>query len=321
MLALSNKGVDKVPKYKVYLNEHIDEDALNTLQKYATVTNNLDELKDIDAMIIRAEKVSRSMIEESKKLKVIGKHGIGYDSIDIGAAKEHDVKVVYTPEANVQSVSELIIALMTNVVRNISLSFEKGKKGENKSIAPKELMGYQLNNKTLGLIGAGKIGLNTSKIAKHGFDMKIVVYDPFVTEQQCSQVGIEKVDRLEDLMMIADFVSVSVPLTKDTKHLINERALRFMKPHAVLINTSRGGVIDEKALYTFLAEKKLFAAASDVFEHEPPTSKNPLLSLDNFVATPHIGANTAEAMKLMGSTVVKEVITVLEGKTPNYRVV
>lgn len=308
-------------KFKVFINEHIDKDALNLLQEQAVITNNLDELEEVDAIILRALHVDSDMIKEAKNLKVIGKHGIGYDSIDINVAKEKGIKVVYTPHANVQSVAELIIAYMTNIARNVSLTFEKVKSNQIQSIAPKEFIGYEINNKTLGLVGCGKIGQKVAEIAKNGFNMNLIAYDPFVSIEDCKKYGIEKVNELEDLMYRADIVSVSVPLTRDTYHLIGEAAINQMKSSAILINTSRGGVVDEEALYQALKTNKIFAAASDVFEQEPPTTENLLLSLDNFVATPHIGANTVEAMKLMGTTVVDEVLRILNGKEANHRVV
>ncbi|WP_185971032.1 hydroxyacid dehydrogenase [Alkalicoccobacillus porphyridii] len=307
-------------KYKILLKEHIDKNALEILKESCTITDDFDEIENVDAIIIRAEKVTREMIAKAKKLKVIGKHGVGYDSIDIQASKEFGIDVVYTPIANIQSVGELIIALMMNTARNVSLSFERGKKNLNKTIAPKELIGYQLNHKKLGIVGAGKINRIAANIAKVGFNMEVLAYDPFISEEDCNELGFKKAQSLEWVMETSDFISISVPLTGDTKHLINKTMLDLMKSSAILINTSRGGVVDEDALYHALYNKSIFAAASDVFVNEPPTHENKLLSLDNFVATPHVGANTHEAMELMGSTVVNEVLLVLNGRTPNYRV-
>ncbi|WP_144560276.1 hydroxyacid dehydrogenase [Shouchella miscanthi] len=305
--------------FKILLTEHIDVNAMKTLEEYCTITQDVNEIDVVDGMIIRAEKVTRDMIAKAKNLKVIGKHGVGYDSIDIKAAKEYGINVVYTPQANIQSVGELIIALAMNMARNVSLSFERGKQDKNKTIAPKELTGYQLSKKTFGIVGAGKISRIAATIAKQGFNMEVLAYDPYISREECDQLGIQKVD-LDLLMTSADFVSISVPLTENTKHLINESKLQLMKPSAILINTSRGGVVDEEALYNALIHKHIYAAASDVFVKEPPTSENKLLSLENFVATPHIGANTHEAMALMGSTVVNEVLLVLRDEKPNYSV-
>lgn len=308
-------------KYKIFLNEHIIPSALEKLQDYADITNELTEIENIDAIIIRTTEVSREMIEKAKNLKVIGKHGIGYDSIDIKASKENGVKVVYTPKANVQSVAELIVGLMISVSRNIALAREKNKKNENITIAPKDLVGMELSGKTLGLVGAGNIGLTTSNILKQGFNMNVIAYDPFIDDSLCKEYGIHKVDKLEDVMSKADYITISVPLNDGTRYIIDENMLKLCKSHAVIINTSRGGVVDEKALYQALVNDKIFGAASDVFEVEPPTSENPLINLDNFVSTPHIGAATEEALERMGETVVDEVLKVLEGKEPKFRVV
>ena len=306
-------------RFRVLLTEHIDQKAINTLEEYCSVTNDLNEIDVVDAIIIRAEKVTREMIGKAKKLKVIGKHGVGYDSIDVQAAKDYGIQVVYTPVANIQSVGELIIALMMNTARNVSLSFERGKQNKNREIAPKELIGYQLKQKKFGIVGAGKISRIAANIAKLGLNMDVFAYDPFISKDECEKLGFKKLD-LETLMTVSDFVSISVPLNESTNHLINKSMLDLMKPSAVLINTSRGGVVDEDALYNALYQKSIFAAASDVFVNEPPTNENKLLGLDNFVATPHIGANTYEAMELMGATVVNEVLLVLNEKQPNYSV-
>ncbi|MEK4197956.1 hydroxyacid dehydrogenase [Cytobacillus sp. FSL K6-0265] len=306
---------------KIFLNEYIHPTAVDKLKKHAEIVSDFKNAEEIDAIILRTTNVSREIIEKASNLKVIGKHGVGYDTIDINAAKDYGVKVVYTPKANVQSVAELIVALMTNVARNTSIAFEKVRKSEVKTIAPKELIGVELQGKTLGLVGIGNIALGAADILKNGYKMKVIGYDPYVSEEKCQDLGINKCENLEAMLGEADFINISVPLTDSTRKMIDLEKLKCCKPNAIIVNTARGGVIDEEALYYALKTGIIRAAASDVFIQEPPTAENPLTQLDNFVPTPHLGACTEEAMIRMGMTVVDEVLAVLKGEEPRYPVV
>ncbi|MGM0900589.1 MAG: hydroxyacid dehydrogenase [Bacillota bacterium] len=306
---------------KIFLNEYIHPTAVEKLKDYAEIVTDFENVEEIDAIILRTTNVSREIIEKASNLKVIGKHGVGYDTVDINAAKEYGVKVVYTPKANVQSVAELIVALMTNVARNTSIAFEKVKKSEVKMVAPKEMVGVELQRKTLGLVGMGNIALAATDILKNGYRMDVVGYDPFVSEERCQQLGIKKYESLEEMLGEADVINISVPLTESTRNMIDLEKLKCCKPNAIIVNTARGGVINEEDLYIALKTGVIRAAASDVFIQEPPTAENPLTQLENFVATPHLGACTEEAMIRMGMTVVDEVLAVLKGEEPQYLVV
>ncbi|WP_404332219.1 hydroxyacid dehydrogenase [Mesobacillus maritimus] len=306
---------------KIFLNEYIHPTAVEKLKDYAEIVTDFKNVEEIDAIILRTTNVSREIIEKASNLKVIGKHGVGYDTIDINAAKEYGVKVVYTPKSNVQSVAELIVALMTNVARNTSIAFEKVKKSEVKMVAPKEMVGVELQRKTLGLVGMGNIALAATDILKNGYRMDVVGYDPFVSEERYQQLGIKKYESLEEMLGEADFINISVPLTESTRNMIDLEKLKCCKPNAIIVNTARGGVINEEDLYFALKTGVIRAAASDVFIQEPPTAENPLTQLENFVATPHLGACTEEAMIRMGMTVVDEVLAVLKGEEPQYLVV
>ena len=305
----------------VYLNEFIHPDAKSILEQYAEIVTTFDRIDDIDAAIIRTDVVSREIISKSKNLKVIGKHGVGCDSIDLVAAKEFGVTVFNTPSANTNSVAELVVGLMLSISRNISFCDTKTKGEGFSRIAPPEMTGIELTNKTVGLIGMGNIARRVGEILKNGFNATLISFDPFCSREQAELYGIKKYDDLNEMIAASDIVNVSVPLTKGTENMISKEQLCCFKPNAILINAARGGIINENDLYDALKEGKLRAAACDAFVNEPPTGENMLMSLDNFCATPHIGANTEEALYRMGMEVVEELIRVLNGSEAKNRVV
>jgi D-3-phosphoglycerate dehydrogenase len=305
---------------KVYLSEYIHPKALEKLRERAEITDNFNNPEEIDAILTRVVDVNRKIMESCKNLKVIGKHGIGYNNIDVNSAKDLGIKVVYTPLANVNSVAELIVTLILNVSRNITMVNTKVRNSEYKTIAPKESIGIEIAGKTLGLVGMGNIARTAASILKNGFGVKVIGYDPFLTKERAEEFGITKYETIEELIADSDIVNISVPLTEGTRNLINEKSFDHFKPDAILINTARGGIVNEEALYGALKNGKLRGAACDVFVNEPPTGDNPLVSLANFIATPHVGANTEEALFRMGMTVVDEIFKVLDGKEPNYPV-
>lgn len=305
----------------VYLSEFIHPDAEKMLREHAEVVTNFDYAEEVDAIILRTAVVNRELISRAKKLKVIGKHGVGCDTIDLAAAKEYGIPVINTPTANTNSVAEAIVGLMLNISRNISYCDAKSRKEGFSRIAPPEMTGIELTDKAVGLVGMGNIARRVGEILKGGFSAKLMGYDPYCSQEQAEQWGIQKFDKLEDLLRESDIVNISVPLTKSTENMIAEKEFDCFKKNAILVNAARGGIVNEDALYTALKEGKLRAAACDAFVKEPPTGENKLMSLDNFCATPHIGANTEEALYRMGMEVVKEVLNVLDGKQPKHRVV
>lgn len=305
---------------KVYLSENIDAAALELLKSRAEIVSDFSHPEQLDAIIIRGARVTREVMEKAHKLKVIAKHGVGCDSIDVKAAKELGIQVVYTPVANVQSVAELIVALMTNIARNVCRAFDDVRASKVKKIAPADLIGVELHGKTVGLVGVGHISQLVAGILKNGYGMKAIGFDSYVDRVRFDKMGIEKFDDLKTMLSRADFVSISVPLTDSTRNMIGEAELRSFKPTAILVNASRGHIVDEKALHQALTQGWLRAAAFDVFADEPPGGSNPLMSLPNFIATPHIGACTEEAMQRTGKTIVEEVFRVLDGKEPLYPV-
>lgn len=306
---------------KVYLSEYIYPPAEALLRKKAEVVDNWDQIEELDAIILRTVDVTKEIIEKARNLKVIGKHGVGCNTIDLEAAKKKGIVVVNTPTANMNSVAELIVGLMLSAGRNISQCDAISKKEGFSRIAPTEMCGVELSGKTIGLVGMGNIARRVGEILKKGFDVTLVGYDPYCSQEQADALGIKKYDNLDDMLEISDFVNVSVPLLPSTRDLISAENFKHFKKDAVLINAARGGIVNEKDLKEALEKKMIRAAACDAFVNEPPTGNDPLMQVKNFCATPHIGADTEEALQRMGMEVVTDVLNVLEGKEPQHRVV
>lgn len=309
---------------RVHVTELIHENALKTLRKHANVVTwedpDVRDLSKADGVIVRAAVVDRAMMQAAPGLRVIGKHGVGLDAIDVAAAREFGKTVVFTPHANMEGVAELAVALMLAVARNIPYGHARLKAGAYEKVAPKELTGVELNGKTLGLVGLGRIGRRVGEICGKGFGMRLAGYDPFLPDAQFAELGIRKAATVEDLLPMADVISISVPLTPETASLINAERLGLCKKTAILVNTARGGIVEESALCEALQNGVIRAAASDVFASEPIRPENPLMALPNFAALPHIGASTEESLVRMGETVVADVLRVLKGEEPLYPV-
>lgn len=264
-------------------------------------------VEDLDAIIVRsATKVRKEIIDSAKNLKVIGRAGVGLDNIDVEYAKSKGIKVINTPGATSISVAELTIGLILAVMRKIAFADREMRKG----VWPKKKSkGIEMYGKTMGIIGIGRIGREVAKRAK-AFGMKVVYYDVYRPDESIEkELGIEYRD-LDSLLSEADVVSLHVPLTPDTKHLINRERIEKMKNGAILINAARGGTVDEEALYEALKSGKLYGAALDVYEHEP-VKESPLFELDNVVLTPHIGAQAKEGQIRAGVEVAERVADAL----------
>jgi len=308
---------------KVLVTDKLADEAIEMLKnngfevKYEELDHDglLKEIADYDALIVRSRtKVTADIIEKgaSGKLKVIGRAGIGVDNIDVKKATELGIKVVNAPTGSTISVAELAIAHMLALARFIPKADSSMKRGE---WLKKQLKGIELHGKTLGLIGSGRIAQHVAKIAK-GLGMNVLVYSPHCTDEKAEKMGARRAT-LEEVLRESDFVSLHIPKTEETYHLIDKEKLSLMKPTAYLINCARGGVVDEDALYEFLKEGKIAGAAIDVFEEEPPKGSK-LLELDNVILTPHIGANTKEAQIRAGTICAEQVMKVLRGKEPDY---
>ncbi len=275
----------------------------------------LNEIAEYDALIVRSRtKVTADIVEKgaSGNLKVIGRAGIGVDNIDVKKATELGIKVVNAPTGSTISVAELAVAHMLALARSIPKADSSMKRGE---WIKKQLKGVELYGKTLGLIGSGRIAQHVARIAK-GLGMNILVYSPHCTDEKAQKMGAKRAT-LEEVLKESDFVSLHIPKTEETYHLIDEEKLSLMKPTAYLINCARGGVVDEDALYRFLKEGKIAGAAIDVFEEEPPKGSK-LLELENVVLSPHIGASTKEAQIRAGTICVEQVMKVLRGEEPDF---
>ena len=305
----------------VYLSEYIDPKAEQFLREHAMVVSTFDRIEEIDAIILRNIPVTAEMMDRAKKLKVIGKHGIGVNTIDVEAARQRGIRVVYTPTTNADSVAEMTVALFLALERGIVEANINCRKSAYDKIGPKSLIGTEINGKTLGQIGMGNIAQRIAHILKNGFNCRILGYDPFISAEEAEKRGFTKVDTLEDLLEQSDLVNVNVPLVKSTEHMISGDLFNHFKPTAVFVNAARGAIIDETDLYNALVAGKLKAAACDTFVNEPPKAGNPLLTLDNFSATPHIGGNTVEALARTGMEVVEQTLAVLNGEEPLHAVV
>ncbi len=273
-----------------------------------------EELKEIigeyDALVIRsATKVTEEILEAAERLKVVGRAGIGLDNVDIPAASKRGVVVMNTPTGNVVTTAEHAIAMMLSLSRNIPRGTATLKAG---NWEKKKLQGREIFNKVLGVIGFGKIGSIVADRAR-GLKMKVVVYDPFVTPEQIEKAGFESVS-LAELYQKADYITVHVPKLKDTLGFINKDAFAQMKDGVMLINCARGGIMNEADLYDAMKSGKVAGAALDVFETEPPEA-SPLLELDNFICTPHLGASTKEAQTNVAVAVARQIIDYLKTGT------
>ncbi len=274
-----------------------------------TPTELLERIADYDALLIRSDtRVTAEVIEAAKRLKVIGRAGVGVDNIDIAAATRNGILVVNTPEGNTIAAAEHTIALLLALARNIvpaGISLKEGTWQRNNFI------GVELYGKILGTVGLGRIGREVMKRV-NAFGMQSIAFDPYITAGAAEKMGVRLVDR-ETLFRESDYISVHTHLNAETYHSIGDAEFQMMKPTSRLINCARGGIIDEEALYQALTDGKIAGAALDVFENEPAT-ENPLLKLDNFLASPHLGASTTEAQEHVAIEVAQQIINALRDK-------
>jgi D-3-phosphoglycerate dehydrogenase len=268
-----------------------------------------EEIREADALLVRsATKVTAEVIDAAKKLVAIGRAGVGVDNIDVEAATRRGIVVCNSPEGNTAAAVEHTWALMLALARSVPAANASVKAAEWRR---SDFLGVELLNKTLGIIGLGKIGSEVAARAR-AFGMKVLGYDPFVSGEHMARLGVEAA-KLDELLERSDFITLHVPHTKDTHHLLGREALAKTKPGARIINCARGGVVDEQALAEAVKEGRLAGAGLDVFESEPPKD-TPLLGLDKVVLTPHLGASTAEAQIKVAVDVAQQVLDVLNGK-------
>ncbi|MBE0478673.1 phosphoglycerate dehydrogenase [Candidatus Aerophobetes bacterium] len=266
-------------------------------------------IENYDGIIVGVDPVGEAVIDKGKRLKIIAKHGVGIDNIDLKAAARKGIYVTITPGANEQAVADLTFALMLALARKVVLADCSLRNGK----WPR-LIGTEIWGKKLGVIGLGRVGKNVVKRAK-GFNMEVFAYDLQVDHDFCRQYEV-KIVNLEKIFTENDIITLHTPLTSSTRHLINEKTLSLMKDSALIINTARGELVDEQALFYALKNRKIGGAALDCFSEEPPGKDFPLFELDNVVLTPHLGAYTVEANRNMGVMAARSVVDALNGKVP-----
>jgi D-3-phosphoglycerate dehydrogenase / 2-oxoglutarate reductase len=308
---------------RILVADAIAEEGIELLNSYAQVDikTNLgpEQLKtiigDYDALIVRSQtKVVADVVDSGKKLKVIGRAGVGIDNIDIDAATRNGIVVVNAPTGNIIAAAEHSIALMLALARNVPQANNYLKSGRWRR---QEFMGTEIRNKTLGIIGLGNVGSEVAKRVQ-ALEMRVIAHDPFVSKDYAHNLKVEMVP-LDQLLKEADFITLHVPLTASTNRFIGSKQLAKVKPTARIINCARGGVIDEDALVKAIRAGKIAGAAFDVFDHEPVTD-SPLFHEDKIIVTPHLGASTIEAQTSVAKDIATEVLAVLQGQFSKYAV-
>jgi len=292
------------------LKEVLEKNGLKvTYEPEITPEQVAEKIGNFEVVVVRSRtKMTRELIAKADKCKIIARVSIGLDNIDQEAAKEKNIRVINAVEGAIPAVAELDIGLMISMAWEIHRADREIRNG---NWIKKELMGSELKGKYLGIVGLGNIGKRLGRLAR-ALNMNIIGYDVIPIDDEFSkEVGLMKAD-LDTLLSSADYVSFHVPLLDSTHHMINAEKLKMMKNTARIINTSRGGVIDEEALYNSLKDGSLAGAALDVFEVEPAT-ENKLITLPNFIATPHIGAQTKEAQLLAANIIAEKIIQILRG--------
>lgn len=295
---------------KILVTDPIHEDGVKELQEFAEVevatgltpAELLERLNGCEVLVVRsATKVTKEVIDAGKQLKVIARAGVGLDNIDVKSAEALGIKVLNSPEAPTVAVAELVLAHMLAWARHLPRADSGMKAGRWEK---GQLMGSELRGKTLGIVGTGRIGRVVGYKAK-AFSMNLLAYDTIQSLEFAEQTGAKYVDQ-DTLFRGSDFVTLHLPLVPETKHMVGKRKLELMKPTAVLINTSRGGVVDEGALAEALRRGKIAGACLDVYEREP-LRDSPLLKLPNVVLTPHLGASTREAQRDAAIIIAKKI--------------
>lgn len=303
-------------QWRVLVTDGLAEAGASILRRQAEIVEDRSALGQIDGWIVRSRTRidGPSLTAGAPRLRVVGRAGVGLDNIDLPAARAAGVVVVNAPQAVTTAVAELTVGLLLALARQIPMADAALRRGE---WAKDRLGGQELRGKTLGLVGVGRIGREVARLAE-AFGMRCLGTDPFLSHDSLRAAGVEPAD-LEALLPASDYVSLHLPLTDDTRGLFSAEILSRMKPGARLVCVARGGVVDEDALLAALESGHLAGAALDVFQIEPP-GDSPVLRHPRLIATPHLGAQTAEAQDRVAIDIVEEVLTVLRGEEPRWRV-
>jgi D-3-phosphoglycerate dehydrogenase len=310
-------------KWKVLVADPIANEGIEILKTEAKVDVKLglepEELLatigDYEALVVRSEtKVSADVIDAGEKLQVIGRAGIGVDNVDLDAATRRGIVVVNAPEGNFVSTAEHTLALLLALARHIPQACARLRCGEWRR---KEFMGTEVRGKTLGIIGLGRVGSEVARMAK-GLEMRLIAHDPFVSTAKADNLGVELVS-LEELLKRSDFISIHIPLSTPSRPFISSEELAMVKPGVRIINSARGGIIDEEALFEAIEQGRVAGAALDVFRNEPVTH-NILFDCEKVIVTPHLGASTAEAQANVAIGVAEQILTIMRGQTARHAV-
>lgn len=307
--------------YKVLVSDPLAEEGIEILRGFCEVDvkTGLSEeqlikiIGEYDGLLVRSgTQVTEDVIAAAEKLRFVGRAGAGVDNINLDAATKKGIIVANAPAGNTLAACEHTLAMMASLARNIPQATASVKKGEWKRSS---FMGVELNDKVLGIVGFGRIGQELAKRAS-ALEMKVVAYDPYINRERAKELGVE-VMTLDQLFPVADFITVHTPLIKETKHLINSTTIGTMKKGVRIINCARGGIINEADLYDAIVKGKVAGAALDVYEEEPPKNSG-IISLDQVICTPHLGASTVEAQLNVAVSVAKQCIDVLKGGSAKF---
>lgn len=314
---------------KVFVTRLIPEPGLEILRRHAEVEvwpgeePPPDEVLrakagEVDGLLTMVtDRVDRALLEAAPRLKVVSNMAVGYDNVDVAAATERGIPVCHTPGVLTDTTADFAFGLLMAVARRVVEADKFVRAGRWRTWGPMAFLGYDIHGATLGIVGLGRIGLGVAERAQ-GFRMRVLYYDPVRRPEAEARLGLEYVGRLEDLLPRCDFVSIHVPLTRETYHLFGEAQLRLMKPTAILVNTARGPIVDPRALYRALTEGWIAGAGLDVTEPEPIPPDDPLLTLDNVVVTPHIASASHATRARMAVLAAENLVAVLSGGRPKH---
>lgn len=298
--------------------DHLQERAELVYAEDGSVTTLVDRLQQTgaEAVVARTEQLPREVIDVAPSLRVIGQHGVGLDNIDVDAATNQGIMVINSPQANIPSTAEHAVALMLAVARRIPTA-DAAVRASDFQFRDRELP-VELTGKRLLVVGLGNIGQAVARICRTAFSMRLLAYDPALTEETVRLLGLEKVDSLVEGLAQADVVTLHVPYMEATHHLIDAEALSYLRSETILVNCARGAVVDEAALVEALRSKRIAGAGLDVFEREPPGPGNPLYELPNAVLTPHYAGDTAEAKRRCSLDLAEDILRALSGDMPRF---
>ncbi len=315
--------------YKIAIIEEIHDEGIKLLKEnpnfeYEVISdvsesNLINKLPEFDGCSLRISNLTSKILKNCKKLKVISRHGVGYNNVDLEYLKKNNISLMITNNANHISVAEHVMYMILTISKGMGMHDKSVREGLfNKGIV--NVVSFELQKKEILIIGFGRTGRALIKICK-SFGMKIKVYDPYVKEKIISELGGEKVNDLDENLKKADYVSLHVPLTAETKNMINMSNLKIMKPSSIIINTARGGVINEKDLNDSLNKKIIFGAGIDVFEVEPVERNNPLLKNNRVILSPHSATWTNECKIRMAKLTIQNIIDFFEKKIDKSMIV